>query len=95
MSRPLDRVAVEQLVEDARTSFSDELVILKDGELIGQWQFTDERSPIETMSITKSVLSLAVGTLVDNGRLRLEQPVHELYPEWRQGRTREITLLHL
>lgn len=94
-SRPLDRVAVERLVEDARTTDSDELVIVKDGDLVGHWDFTDARTPIDTMSITKSVLSLAVGTLVDRGELRVEQPVHELYPEWREGKKREVTLLQL
>ncbi len=94
-SRRLDRAALERLVEDARATSSDELVIIKDGELVGHWFFTNKRGPIQTMSITKTVLSLAVGTLVDQGKLRLEQPVHTLYPEWQTGKKRDITLLHL
>ena len=93
--RLLDHAALERLVEEARGNGSDELVIVKDGELVGQWQFTPARGPIQSMSITKSVLSLAVGTLIDQGKLRLEQPVHEFYPEWRSNEKRDITLLHL
>jgi CubicO group peptidase (beta-lactamase class C family) len=33
--------------------------------------------------------------LIDAGRLRLEQRVHELYPEWRKGKKSDITLWHL
>lgn len=94
-SRPLDARAVERLVEDARANDSAELVLVKDGELIGDWRFTKARGPIPIMSITKSILSLVIGSLIDRGKLRLDQPVHELYPEWDAGRKRDVTLLHL
>lgn len=35
---------------------------------------------------------MAIGQLIDEGRLTLDQPVHEIFPEWRQGRKRDITL---
>jgi CubicO group peptidase (beta-lactamase class C family) len=94
-SRPLDRAALERLVADARATDSDDLVIVKDGELVGDWHFKGPRVPIQTMSITKSVLSLLAGTLVDSGKLRLDQPVSDFYPEWRNGEKSRITVLHL
>ncbi len=94
-SRPLDVEAVERLVADARANRSDALVLVKDGSLVGEWYFTDARSPIETMSVTKAVLSLAVGTLVDSGKLGLDVPISALYPQWRGGEKRAITLRHL
>jgi CubicO group peptidase (beta-lactamase class C family) len=93
--RPVDRALLDQLVADARSSDSDALVILQDGKLVGEWYFTAARAPIQTMSITKSVLSLAIGSLVDQRKLRLDQPVSELYPVWRGEPRGKITLQHL
>ena len=94
-SRPLDRGALERLVADARATETDDLVVIKDGELVGDWNFSGRRRPIQTMSITKSVLSLLAGTLIDRGKLRLDQPVHEFYREWQNGDKAKITVLHL
>lgn len=94
-SRPLDAGAVEQLVRDARANDSAELVLLKDDELVGDWRFSKANGPIPAMSITKGVLSLAIGSLIDRGKLRLEQPVHELYPAWNTGRKQRVTIFHL
>ncbi len=80
---------------DARSNASDELVIVKDGKLVGDWTFTKARAPIQTMSITKSILSLGVGTLVDAGKLRLRQPVSDFYAEWGKGEYAKITLYDL
>jgi CubicO group peptidase (beta-lactamase class C family) len=94
-SRPLDTRAVEQLVSDARQSDSAALVLIKDEKLVGDWRFTKRRGPLPAMSITKCILSLAVGSLIDRGKLRFDQPVHELYPAWNTGRKRDVTIFHL
>jgi CubicO group peptidase (beta-lactamase class C family) len=94
-SRPLDRAALDRLVADARATESDDLVVIKDGELVGDWNFSGRRVPIQTMSITKSVLSLLAGILIDAGKLRLDQPVHDFYPDWRNGEKSKVTVLHL
>jgi len=48
------------------------------------------------MSCTKSVVGLAVGSLIADGALTdLEQPVWRFYPEWKQGAKQRITLRHL
>ncbi|MEB2343289.1 MAG: serine hydrolase [Deltaproteobacteria bacterium] len=88
-------MAVRALVRDARANGSDELVLVKDGVLVGDWVFTAGRAPIQTMSITKSVLSLAVGVLVDAGKLDLDQPVSTWFPEWKSGAHAKITVRHL
>lgn len=49
--------------------------------------------PIQTMSVTKSVVGLVMGRLVTLGKLAsIEEPVHSLFPEWRQGRKKLITV---
>ena len=94
-NRPLDPRAVEELVADARANDTAELVLVKDDELVGDWRFTKARGPVPVMSITKGILSLAIGSLIDRGKLRLEQPVYELYPEWNVDRKRDVTIFHL
>jgi len=93
--RKLDESALARLVEDARASDSDALIVVKDDRLMGKWLFGKRDGPIQTMSITKSVLSLAVGTLVDQGKLRLDQPVASLYPEWSRDDRKTVTVEHL
>ena len=93
--RPVRAERLARLVADAEARESDALVILQDGKLLGEWLFGKPRSVIQTMSITKSVLSLAVGTLVDAGKLGLEQPVSTWFPEWEKDERRAVTVGHL
>src|SRR5262249_41207844 len=83
-------------VARARETHSDALVVLRDGKRVGEWNFTRSREPIEAMSDTKSIVSLAIGRLIDSGKLRsLDQPVCELYPKWKQSGKKAITIRHL
>lgn len=92
----LSEGSVARLLARARDTQSDALVVLKGGDLVVDERFGTAEGPIETMSATKSIVSLAVGLLLDEGKLRaLDQPVCELFLEWKQGRKRTITLRHL
>ena len=92
----IDPAQLAALVERAAATSSDALVILKNGKLVGEWYFGKPRTPIETMSVTKSVVGLAIGLLIDEGKIAsLDVPVHALFPEWNQGKKRSITLRHL
>jgi CubicO group peptidase (beta-lactamase class C family) len=92
----IDPAALDSLVRVAERTRSDALVVLRDGELVGEWYFGTERGPIQTMSVTKSVVSMAIGHLLDAGAITsLDQPVADFYPEWRQGRKRDVTIRHL
>jgi CubicO group peptidase (beta-lactamase class C family) len=72
------------------------VVIVKDGKLVADWTFGKPEGPIEAMSATKSIVSLAIGSLIDQGKIKsLDQPVSDFYPEWKRGRKRQITIRHL
>jgi CubicO group peptidase (beta-lactamase class C family) len=95
-TEPIDQRALERLVARAESAGSDALVVVKNGELVGEWYFGKPRAPIEAMSVTKSVVSLAIGRLIDTGRIAsVDTPVHSFYPEWKQGRKQRITVRHI
>jgi CubicO group peptidase (beta-lactamase class C family) len=92
----IDPAALEKLRKRAEESDSDAVVIVKNGRLVGDWDFGRARGPIETMSATKSIVNLAIGRLIDSGKIKsLDQPVSDFYPEWKQGRKKLITVRHL
>jgi CubicO group peptidase (beta-lactamase class C family) len=92
----VDPAALSRLLEGAKLSHSDALVILKDGRLLGDWRFDQPAEPIELGSITKSVAGLAIGRLLQSGRIRsLDEPVARFYPEWKGGPKQAITLRQL
>jgi len=48
------------------------------------------------MSITKSVVSLAIGMLLGDGKIAsLDAPLSTWYPEWKEGRRAKVTLRHV
>ncbi len=88
--------ALDELVDKAKKAHSDALVVWKDGKPYGEWYFGKPVEKIEAMSATKSVVSLAIGKLITDGRIKsVDQPVYEFYPEWKQGRKQNITIRHL
>ncbi|MGA2257532.1 MAG: serine hydrolase [Thermoguttaceae bacterium] len=92
----IDPAALEKLRKRAEEAVSDAVVIVKDGRLVADWDFGRERGPIEAMSATKSIVNLAIGRLIDSGKIEsLDQPVSDFYPEWKQGRKKLITVRHL
>ncbi|RKH86095.1 class C beta-lactamase-related serine hydrolase [Corallococcus sp. AB032C] len=92
----IDPEALSQLVRRAKETKSTGLVVLKNGKLVGEWSFGSGPSHVEAMSITKSIAGLAVLKLLADGKIpSLDQPVHHYFPEWNQGRKKDITLRHL
>jgi len=95
-AQDLNKAALDAIVQGSGRTGTDALVILKDGEVAYKNYFAKPEKPIEAMSATKSIVSLAIGLLIDNGHLKnLDVPVSEIYPEWRQGKKRLITVRHL
>ena len=88
--------ALDALLEAARDASSSAVVVWQEGSPPLEWWFRGHPRRIETMSVTKSVVNLIVGRAVTLGLIEsADTPVHEFYPEWRQGRKQLITLRHL
>lgn len=95
----LDRTVFEQIKVRAAEEQSTSLILIHDGKLIhrsnpsgkGDW---NDRTPM--MSVSKSVVALHFGMLVDKGTLTLDEPLStRLIPEWKGDQRKEITLRHL
>ncbi|TWI06018.1 CubicO group peptidase (beta-lactamase class C family) [Luteimonas cucumeris] len=86
--------AVASLLEGAKASRSSAMLVMRDGEVLAEYYRGGKPpAPIEMMSATKSIVALAIGALIGDGRIAsLDAPVHTWYPEWKQGRKRDITL---
>lgn len=92
----VDAAALESLIAAARDAHSDALVVLHDGELVGAWHSEGKSQPIEAMSVTKSIVNLAIGRLVTLGVLEsIDVPVSRFYPEWSTGRKARVTIRHI
>lgn len=91
----IDPAALERLLKRAEETHSDALVILQDGKLVGDWRFGKPPTAIEAMSATKSIVSMAIGRLVTTGKLRVDDPVATIYPEWKGTPKEKVTIRQL
>jgi CubicO group peptidase (beta-lactamase class C family) len=92
----LDRAALDDLILEAERTHSDSLVVVQDGRTIVERYFGRPRGPIETMSVTKSIVSLAIGLLIEERRIAsIDTPMHTFFPEWKTGRKAGVTLRHV
>ena len=91
---PAAQDALRQLLQRGKQTHSDAVLVLQDGREIGHYYAHGKTpGPIELMSVTKSVVALGIGQLLDTGKLKsLDQPIADFYPEWRQGRKKDITI---
>ncbi len=77
-------------------SQSDCVLIMHQGEVLGSYGYATQCEPVDTRAITKSVVSLAIGLLLQEGRIcSIDDPVYYFFPEWRQGLKQQITVRHL
>ncbi|HUH91227.1 MAG TPA: serine hydrolase domain-containing protein [Lysobacter sp.] len=86
--------ALQRILDGGRDSHSDSVLVLADGAELGHYYRDDKApGPIELMSATKSVVALGIGQLIGQKRIEsLDQPVADFYPEWKQGKKRDITV---
>ncbi|MCA9632325.1 MAG: beta-lactamase family protein [Myxococcales bacterium] len=84
---------VHALAKEARELSTDQFLIWQDGAVLEH--FGDQGTPIQSMSITKSVLGLAALILIQERKLRLDQPVADFFPSWKTGEKAKVLVKHL
>lgn len=92
----LDRAAFARLLTEIKASRSSALVVTHRGQIVYEWYADGASRQIEAMSVTKSVVSMAIGRLVTMGKLQsLDEPLHSFFPEWATGARSAITIRQL
>jgi CubicO group peptidase (beta-lactamase class C family) len=92
----LDAARVQALIDEAAKSGSSSLLLVKDGRVVVERYFGQPHGAIETMSVTKSIVSLAIGLLVADHRIdSVDQPLSTWLPEWAEGPKSRVTLRHV
>jgi CubicO group peptidase (beta-lactamase class C family) len=89
----VDEAALERIVARTRSGNADALVVLKDGHVLLDHTFDKAAGRIETMSVTKAIVGLAIGKLFDQGKLTsLDAPLTTWFPQWSKDAHSKITL---
>ncbi len=83
----LDKTKLEALIAEAEAQQSSALLILKNGKLVVERYWgVDWREPLVTMSVSKSIIALAIAQLVVRGKIKsLDQKVSDFIGAWRKG----------
>ena len=96
---PLDATVVDvlsKLEQRSKETGSDVVLVTRQGRPVFEYYSCDKYPTIDTREMTRSFISLAIGLLIDEGKIQcLDAPVHVFYPEWNRGLYKKITLRHL
>jgi CubicO group peptidase (beta-lactamase class C family) len=87
---------LDALLAEASAQGSDALVITQDDAIIAEKYFNQGAHVATVMSVTKSVVSMAIGALIDEGKIpSVDEPISTYFPEWSQPPKNTATLRHL
>lgn len=87
---------LEKISVRANLTDSDVVLIVHDGKMLGVYGSANQNKPVDARGVTQSFVSLAVGLLIQEGKIAsLDTPVSCFFPEWRQGCRAAVTVRHL
>jgi CubicO group peptidase (beta-lactamase class C family) len=91
-----DAGRLARLAREAGRDGSTCFAVVRDGRLVGDWNWGVERTaPREVFSVTKSIASALVGIAVRDGDLALDDRVSTYVPEWRGTPSAAVTVRNL
>jgi CubicO group peptidase (beta-lactamase class C family) len=95
--RAVDLVAIDKMLADAEASGSESAIVAVGDTIIAEKYFGHSGGPTSVQSVTKSVTSLLIGILIDQGKIRsLDEPFSTWYPAWNDGGPKSrATLRHV
>lgn len=90
---PVDSAKLARLLERGGETNSDAVIVIQNGKVLAEEYYGKPKGAIYIASAGKSLTALAVGKLLDQGKIKsLDQPVSDFYPEWLQGNKKLITV---
>lgn len=95
-AQQLNQFIQDSIIRQSKKTNSNALIIYQNGTLVYKDYFGKPVQKIEAMSATKSVVTIAIGILLEKGFIdSLNQPLYTIFPEWKQGNKKLITVRHL
>lgn len=93
----LRREALGALIASAAATDSDALLVIRGDRTVVARAFGHAQQPLELMSVTKGFGALAIGFLVDEGKITsLDTPMSMWLPEWKKdAKKSRVTLRHV
>ena len=92
----VDASAMQRLAQRSKETGSDAVIVYSQGKMVFEYHSDKKAHPIYLMSCVKSIVALAVGEAIADGKIKsIDEPVADFYPEWHQGRKEAITIRHL
>lgn len=93
----VDKKALQELADACKRTHSTALSVWVDGKPYKDYSFDSTGNDRAlTYSAQKSIISLAIGKLIDEGKpIELDSPVYRYYPEWKQGLKKTVTIRQL
>jgi CubicO group peptidase (beta-lactamase class C family) len=91
----LDTTALRRHQQLCVDSGADACLVAYRGVIVQEWYGPSYEEPMPTMSSVKSWTSVLAMILLQQGKLQLDAPVSEYYPEWVAGREAGVTVRQL
>ncbi len=91
----LSRPALEVLVRQSEESGSDALLVLAGDRVVVARTFGRVPEALDTKSVTKGFVGVAIGFLLAEGKLTLDQPLSTWFKEWKDGPKSKVLLRHV
>lgn len=74
---------------------ADGVLVVYGGRVVAEWRSPRYREPYNAMSVTKSIASLLIGHLADDGLLGYDQAISDILPSWRGAYSDSVTVRQL
>lgn len=93
MAQSIDSSVLNQVIKKSADTHSDALLIVQNGKKLVEKYDGGKERPIYVASAGKSLTCLGILRLLELGFIdSLDQPVHSIFPEWKQGTKKDITI---
>ena len=92
-AQSINKVQLDSLIQSAAKTKSDGLYLIQNGNVLVEEYFGNPVQPIYIASVGKALMEVAIIKLLNDGKIKsIDQPVADFFPEWKQGRKKDITL---
>lgn len=91
----MDTALLREHERMCQRSGADAVLVARYGTIVSEWYSALYREPVPTMSSVKSITGLLAGLLVQDGKLRVDDPVGKYVHGWNEGLAAKATVRHL